>query len=206
MKLIPQNRLGVIENDPRVDYVEPDWVARAIAQTLPWGINKIDADLSLTTLAGNGSGAVSNVNAYIIDSGISNHRDLNKVGHVNFAGGKNDDCNGHDTHAAGTVAAKDDANDVVGVAPGAPLYSVKVLGCGGTGSWSGIVKGVDWVTGHDSKGLPKVANMSLGGGANKSVDDAVVGSAASGVFYSIAAGNDGANACNYSSARAGAGT
>jgi aqualysin 1 len=105
---------------------------------------------------------------------------------------------------AGTVAAIDNIQDVVGVAPDAPLTGVKVLGCSGSGSWSGVIKGIDWVTQHATK--PAVANMSLGGGANKAVDDAVRNSAASGIFYSIAAGNDGANACTHSPARAGAGT
>ena len=92
----------------------------------------------------------------------------------------------------------------MGVAPGAPLTGVKVLGCNGSGSWSGVIKGIDWVTANAAK--PAVANMSLGGGANQAVDDAVRRSAASGVFYALAAGNDGANACNSSPARAGAGT
>jgi aqualysin 1 len=190
-----------VENDERVSYVEQDGVVQAIAQTKPWGIDKIDADTS-STLAGNGSGAVTNVNAYIIDTGIdSSHRDLNVRGHVNYAGGQNADCNGHGTHVAGTVAAKDDANDVVGVAPGAPLYGVKVLGCSGSGSWSNVIKGIDWVTGNAKK--PAVANMSLGGGASTAVDDAVRKSAGSGVFYTLSAGNDGANACTKSPARAG---
>ncbi|MFN2414058.1 MAG: S8 family serine peptidase, partial [Pyrinomonadaceae bacterium] len=111
---------------------------------------------------------------------------------------------GHGTHVAGTVAARDNASDVVGVAPGAPLTGVKVLGCSGSGSWSGVIKGIDWVTANAVK--PAVANMSLGGGANQAVDDAVVKSANSGVFYALAAGNDGADACNSSPARAGAGT
>jgi aqualysin 1 len=143
------------------------------------------------------------VNAYVIDSGIAAHPDLNLVGHVNFANGKNTDCNGHGTHVAGTIAARDDASDVVGVAPGAPLTGVKVLGCNGSGSWSGVIKGIDWVTANAIK--PAVANMSLGGGANQAVDDAVRRSADSGVFYALAAGNEGANACNSSPARAGAG-
>jgi subtilisin family serine protease len=126
------------------------------------------------------------------------------VNHVNFAGGKNADCNGHGTHVAGTIAARDNTVDVVGVAPGAPLTGVKVLGCNGSGSTSGVIKGIDWVTANAQ--APAVANMSLGGGASQSLDDAVRNSAAAGVFYAIAAGNDGANACNSSPARAGAGT
>ncbi len=196
-------RVEDVEADPDVDYVEQDQEARATAQSLPWGIDKVDADVS-STKAGDGSGPASNVNAYIIDTGIYKHADLNVVQHVNFAGGKNDDCNGHGTHVAGTVAARDNASDVVGVAPGAALTGVKVLGCSGSGSWSGIIAGVDWVTANATK--PAVANMSVGGGASQAVDDAVVKSASSGIFYALAAGNDGANACNSSPARAGAGT
>jgi aqualysin 1 len=197
---IPGERVDALRADSRVDYVVPDGVATAVAQTLPWGINKIDADTS-STLAGNGTGAVTNVNAYVIDSGIAEHPDLNLVNHVNFANGKNTDCNGHGTHVAGTIAARDDASYVVGVAPGAPLTGVKVLGCNGSGSWSGVIKGIDWVTANASK--PAVANMSLAGGANKAVDDAVKKSAGSGVFYALAASNDGADACGFSPARVG---
>ena len=87
------------------------------AQTLPWGIDRIDADTS-STVAGNGGGAVTNVRVYIIDTGIATHQDLNKVAHVNFAGGQNNDCHGHGTHVAGTSSARDNTVDVVGVAPG----------------------------------------------------------------------------------------
>lgn len=193
--------VATLQADPRVKYVEADQPVYAIAQTLPWGIDRIDADIS-STLAGNGSGAVTNVNVYVIDTGIDvGHTDLNVVQHVNFASGPNKDCNGHGTHVSGTVAAKDNAQDVVGVAPGAPLHGVKVLGCGGSGTTSGVIAGVDWVTANAVK--PAVANMSLGGGASHALDNAVVNSANSGVFYAIAAGNSGANACNYSPARAG---
>ena len=194
-----------VQNDPRVAYVEQDRVVTAVAQTLPWGTNRIDADLS-STRAGNGSGAVANVNAYIIDTGIyKDHTDLYVVNHVNFVGdGRNRDCNGHGTHVAGTVAAKDNASDVVGAAPGAPLTGVKVLGCDATGAWSGVIKGVDWVTANAKK--PAIANMSLAGDPSKAVDDAVRNSAQSGIFYSIAAGNKGIDACTRSPARTGAGT
>jgi|SRR5215218_641829 len=201
---IPNARLAAIKADERVDYVEPDGEMSAVAQTVPYGIAKIGDDVS-STRAGDGAGAVSNVNAYIIDTGIdTTHTDLNVVGHVNFAGGPNRDCHGHGTHVAGTVAAKDNASDVVGVAPGAPLTGVKVLGCGGSGSNSGVIAGIDWVTANAVR--PAVANMSLGGSVSQAIDDAVRRSAASGVFYAVAAGNDGADACSHSPARAGAGT
>lgn len=201
---IPSQRLDNVRSSDKVDYVERDGTMKATAQTLPWGIDRIDADRS-STLAGNGSGSVSNVNAYIIDTGIdARHADLNVTRNINFAGGKNSDCNGHGTHVAGTVAAKDNAADVVGVAPGAPLTGVKVLGCSGSGSTSGVIAGVDWVTANANK--PAIANMSLGGGISQALDDAVRRSAASGVFYSLAAGNDSSDACLSSPARSGAGT
>jgi aqualysin 1 len=204
---LSESRLEQVRADRRVEYVEPDQTAYAEAQTLPWGIDRVEADIS-STKAGDGSGAVSNTNAYIIDTGIDKtHADLNVVKHVNFTGdGRNADCNGHGTHVAGTVAAKDNSRAVVGVAPGAPLTGVKVLGCGGTGALSGVIRGVDWVTAHANK--PAIANMSLGSGANPSqtLDDAVRNSAQSGVFYSVVAGNKGEDACLHSPARAGAGT
>lgn len=198
---IPNDRVAEVRAEGLVDYVERDGTVSIVAQTLPWGIDRVDADVS-STRAGDGSGNVSGVNAYIIDTGIDvGHADLNVVRHVNFASGKNSDCNGHGTHVAGTVAAEDNASDVVGVAPGAPLTGVKVLGCNGSGSTSGVIAGVDWVTANAKK--PAVANMSLGGGLSQALDDAVKRSASSGVFYSLAAGNESLDACLTSPARAG---
>lgn len=116
---IPEDQVEAVRNNPEVEYVEQDSVVRALDQTLPWGIDKIEADLS-STKARDGSGSVSNVNAYIIDTGIyRTHPDLNVIGHRDFTGdGKNRDCHRHGTHVAGTVAAKDDSNSVVGTAPG----------------------------------------------------------------------------------------
>jgi subtilisin family serine protease len=212
---IPEDQVEAVRNNPEVEYVEQDSVVRALDQTLPWGIDKIEVDLS-STKADDGSDSVSNVNAYIIDTGINlSHPDLKVIGHRNFTGdGKNRDCNGHGTHVAGTVAAKDDAGYVVGAAPEAPLTGVKVLGCNGSGTASRVIKGIDWVTANadvdgpdnelrTSDDKPAVANMSLGGGASRALDDAVRRSARSGIFYAVAAGNDGRNACKYSPARAG---
>ena len=201
--VIPNERVADVRDDERVAHVEQDQLMTTVYQTLPWGINRIDADIS-STRAGNGTGAITNVNAYIIDTGIKTHADLNVVKHVNFHGGKNTDCDGHGTHVAGTVAAKDDASDVVGAAPGAPLTGVKVLGCNGSGRTSNIIKGIDWVTANAKK--PAVANMSLSGGTSRALDDAVRKSASRGIFYTVAAGNAGADACTESPARAGAGT
>ncbi|HZH02805.1 MAG TPA: S8 family peptidase [Myxococcaceae bacterium] len=215
---IPDKRLDEVRAEKSVDYVELDqrayataqtspWAQRAYAtaQTLPWGINRVDADRS-STKAGNGSGAVSKVHVYIIDTGIYQHADLNVVEHVNFArDGKNRDCYGHGTHVAGIAAARDNDRAVVGVSPGALLTGVKVLNCDGEGSHSSVLKGIDWVTANAKK--PAIANMSLAGPASKTLDDAVRTSARSGVFYSLAAGDNSASgACKFSPARAGAGT
>jgi subtilisin family serine protease len=125
------------------------------------------------------------------------------VHHVNFTRGKNVDCDGHGTHVAGTIAAKADAEGVVGVAPGAPLTGVKVLGCNGSGWTSDVIKGIDWVTKNAKK--PAVANLSLGGRTSKALDDAARRSATAGFFYGVSVGNTGVDACTESPARAGGG-
>jgi subtilisin family serine protease len=205
---IPNKQLDEVRADSSVAYIERDSTVTIAAQKLPWGVDRLDADVS-STRAGNGSGAVTNVNAYIIDTGIKRHRDLNVVEHVNFHGGRNTDCNGHGTHVAGTLAAKDNNRSVVGVAPGASLSGVKVLGCNGSGSVASVIAGIVWVTADALKPknfrTPAIANLSIDTLANRALDQAVRTSAASGVFYSVAAGNEGRNACKHSPARAGAG-
>lgn len=174
----------------------------AVGQTLPWGIATTRATLS-STLAGNGSGAVSGVNVYVIDTGIAAHPDLNLVKHMNFVGDrKNTDCNGHGTHVAGTIGARDDSASVVGMAPGVALTGIKVLDCTGAGSTSVVIKGVDWVTAKAVK--PAVTNMSLGGGVSSMLDNAIIKSVSAGVVYALAAGNSAADACTTSPARIGA--
>jgi subtilisin family serine protease len=200
---IPNGKVAALRADENVSYVADDGEASINAQTVPYGIDLVDADRS-STLAGNGSGSVTNTNVYVIDTGVDgSHPDLNVVEAVSFAkgGSKTGDCNGHGTHVSGTIAAKDDAQGVVGVAPGAAIHAVKVLNCQGSGQWSWIISGINWVTANH--GANAVANMSLGGGANQAVDDAVRNSAASGVFYSLSAGNSSTDACSQSPARAG---
>jgi subtilisin len=141
----------------------------------------------------------------IIDTGIDvDHPDLNVAGGRNCSTGRSfDDGNGHGTHVAGTVAGKDDASGVVGVAPGAQVYAVRVLNNAGSGSWSSVICGIDWVTANASSLGIKVANMSLGGTGsddgncgnsnNDALHRAICNSVASGVTYVVAAGNSGAN-------------
>jgi len=200
---VPNGKVAELRADENVAYVVDDDEASIEAQTIPYGIDLVDADRS-STLAGNGSGSVGNTNVYVIDTGVDgSHPDLSVVQSVSFAkgGAKTGDCNGHGTHVAGTIAAKDDTQGVVGVAPGAAIHAVKVLNCQGSGQWSWIISGINWVTANH--GTNAVANMSLGGGANQAVDDAVRNSAASGVFYSLSAGNSSTDACTQSPARAG---
>jgi aqualysin 1 len=194
---LPAARLEQLRNDPSVERIEQDGVVYADAQTIPYGISNIGATTN-STLAGNGSGTTSGATVFIIDTGIAAHADLNVVGHVNYAGGQNTDCNGHGTHVAGTVGARDDANYVVGVAPGVALFGVKVLGCNGSGTWSGVIAGMDYVAA--SSVSQKVANMSLGGGYNASINDAAANMVAGDVAVAVAAGNDGGDAKDHSPA------
>lgn len=190
-----------LSEDPRVRFVEEDSIMEAnVTQTnAPWGLDRIDqADTPLNTTytyTANGSG----VNVYIIDTGI--RRTHTQFGGRAFVGfdaindGRNTtDCNGHGTHVAGTVGGS-----TVGVAKGVRLFAVRVLNCSGSGSNSGVIAGVNWVT--SNRILPAVANMSLGGGASTALDTAVNNSIAAGVTYAVAAGNSNVNAANSSPAR-----
>lgn len=191
-----------LSKDNRVKYVEQDSVVYAnTTQTgATFGLDRIDQrDLPLNgtyTYTPTGSG----VRAYIIDTGIRRtHNDFGGrafVGFDSIGDGQNtNDCNGHGTHVAGTVGST-----TYGVAKNVSLYAVRVLNCQGSGSNSGVIAGVDWVT--QNFVAPSVANMSLGGSASTALDNAVTNSVAAGVTYAVAAGNSNANACNSSPARA----
>ena len=204
---VPPGRVDALKSDPRVAYVEPDGVVHATTTqtSATWGLDRVDQRaLPLSnsfTYTNTGAG----VTAYIIDTGIRfAHNDLGgraTSGYDAVDGGSADDCNGHGTHVAGTVGGS-----TYGVAKGVSLVAVRVLNCSGSGTWSGVIAGINWVTGQHGAGAPAVANMSLGGGASSSVDTAVRNSILDGVSYAIAAGNGnqggkGQNACNYSPAR-----
>ena len=172
---IPGNRLDALRGDIRVLAVEPDRTftlagcpPTSTSQCLPAGLDRIDADLS-STASGDGSGVTNNVNVAVMDTGIdADHPDLNVVGGTNCSVRKNldplEDSDGHGTHVAGTIAAKDNEFGVVGVAPGARLWSVRVSAHDPIPT-SAIVCGIDFVTGTRTDGDPTndidVTNMSL---------------------------------------------
>jgi len=190
--------------DPRVFYVEENgWVSSWGSQAnATWGLDRTDQrDMPLNSTY-NYDRTGTGVKAYIIDTGIRlSHSDL--VGRAIDGHDAVDgslpaaDCNGHGTHVAGTVGGT-----TWGVAKNVTLVAVRVLDCAGSGTWAGVIAGVDWVTADHAAGAPAVANMSLGGGAATSVDDAVRASIADGVSYAISAGNDsGGDACTKTPAR-----
>ncbi len=200
-------QLNALRHNPNVDYIEADGIAsiptpRTEAkpgggggggQQVPWGITRVGG-------AGDGTGRT----AWILDTGIDfAHADLNvDVSRSrDFTGSRNGavDENGHGTHVAGTIAAKNNSIDVVGVAAGANVVAVRVLDRRGSGAWSWIIAGIDYVAANGGSG--DVANMSLSGPVTSSVDQAVASAAQSGVKFVLAAGNDGHHANNNSPAR-----
>ncbi len=203
---LPDSAISALLVNPNVAFIEQDQTVslHQITSTqnyATWGLDRIDQRaLPLdTTYHFNQTGA--GVNAFIIDTGIlANHDEfgnrlsLSGFDAINDGKGTND-CNGHGTHVAGTVAGK-----TWGVAKAASLIPVRVLNCSGSGSYSGVIAGVDWVA--NSSLRPAVANMSLGGGTSSAMDAAVAGATAKGVTMVVAAGNSNTNACTTSPARA----
>ena len=187
--------------DPAVRYVQQDGVvALAGTESGPpsWGLDRIDQRAGLDGSYTYPDVPAGTVHAYVLDTGI-------RTTHIEFGGRASDgwdfvdndavadDCNGHGTHVAGTIGGA-----TYGVAKNVQLVGVRVLDCSGVGAYSQIIAGVDWVTAHAVK--PAVANMSLGGPADRALDDAVRASIASGVTYVVAAGNSNTNACTVSPA------
>ncbi len=173
-------------------------------QVLPWGVDRVDADTSFTK-AGDRTGDVRGVNAYVIDTGLDRTNvDLNVVEAVNFAGGDDADCDGHGTYVGGVIGARDNSLGVVGVAPGVPLTSVKVADCQLGGSVSSLIAGIDWVTQNAAR--PAVASIALFTDADPALDEAVKNSADTGIVYAVAAGDGrrGPSCSNFSPAAAGA--
>ena len=206
--IIPPGRVAQVRNDPAVLTVEPDLIVRAIAQTVPTGIERIGAKLnSIAAIDGNDSRV--DLDVAVIDTGIDQtHPDLNVFARTScvdydlfviFLGwpatcydGQGTDGNGHGTHVAGTIGALDNGDGVVGVAPGVRLWSVQTLESDGTGYLSWLVAGIDYVAKHATE--IEVANMSLGWAGNSPAARTAVQNAVNkGVVFVVAAGNDAQN-------------
>jgi subtilisin family serine protease len=208
-------RLAALENDPRVAYVVEDMIRTINVQTIPTGIERIFADSNSAIYIDSTDDYRVDVDVAIIDTGIDlEHPDLNVVNStscLNSSGGGppwarsyycdegGDDDHYHGTHVAGSVAALDNGFGVVGVAPGARLWAVKVCDANGSCPSSAIIAGIDYVAAN--AGAVEVANMSLGGsGYSQAEYDAIQGAVDVGVAFAVAAGNDDDDANNYSPA------
>lgn len=197
---------AALARNPKVAYVEPDRVVTIADQATPTGIQRAFVDNQAVDIDKSDDYRVD-VDVAVIDTGIDRqHPDLNVVGGINCAqgsifratcSGDGDDDHYHGTHVAGTIAALDNDQGVVGMAPGARLWAVKVLNSKGSGYTSWIVAGIDWVTAR--AGEIEVANMSLGGaGYSQAEYYAIEGARTAGVAFAVAAGNNDADANGYS--------
>ncbi len=192
--------ISAMGRDRRILRIEPDEIVHIVAQTEPWGIGHIKSDQVWDKdgdgHADPGANAGDGVKVAVIDTGIDlTHPDLaaNIKGGASFVSGvasPNDD-NGHGTHVAGTIAAIDDSNGVVGVAPKAYLYAVKVLDSTGSGYISDIISGIQWAVANRMQ----VVNMSFGGGGDvQAMHDAIIAASRAGIVLVAAAGNSGPGA------------
>ncbi|HEX8431464.1 MAG TPA: S8 family peptidase, partial [Longimicrobium sp.] len=195
-----QGQLNALRHNPNVAFVEEDArVESAVTQSgATWGIDRIDQNARPLSGTYTYNATASNVNAYIIDTGIlpAHPQFGTRAAAVYDAVSTTGiDCNGHGTHVAGTIGGS-----TYGVAKAVRLRGVRVLNCQGSGTSSGVLAGIDWVRVNHVK--PAVANMSLGGGYSAAQNTAVTNLSNAGVFVAVAAGNENQNACNVSPASA----
>ncbi|MEO5567761.1 MAG: S8 family peptidase, partial [Gemmatimonadaceae bacterium] len=201
---LPDALAAALQAEPGVLSVEQDQTVsiNTTQAGATWGLDRIDQrTLPLSsTYVYNADG--TGVTVYIIDTGINfSHVDYSGRAFTGVdkvtTGGTAADCNGHGSHVAGTTGGT-----TYGVAKKVKLVAVRVLDCAGSGTTSGVIAGIDWVTAQKNAApsVPSAANMSLGGGNSATLDQAVANSVAAGVVYAVAAGNDGGDACLHSPA------
>lgn len=213
---LPVAACAIVERNPNVASCEPDIAVTTVAQTIPTGVYRSFADFDVLDIDGTDDFRVD-VDVAVLDTGIDvDHPDLYVAGGTNCLyttsngpfkssaycedSETGDDDNYHGTHVAGTIAALDNGIGVVGIAPGARLWAVKVLDSSGSGTLSGIIAGIDWVV---ARGDIEVINMSLGGsGQSDAMDKAVADAVAGGVAVVVAAGNSNKDAAGFTPANA----
>lgn len=203
---IPDAAVTALRRNPRVDYIEQDQSVsvQATQSSVPsWGLDRVDQVNNTFNKTYNYNYDGTGVTAYVIDTGIrSTHQEFKtaagtsrvQAGYSVITGGTAD-CNGHGTHVAGTLGGK-----TVGVAKNVSLVPVRVMDCAGSGSWSGIVAGVNWMI-SNAAGKKAVANISIGGGTSSALDTAVQNAINAGIVFVASAGNDNKDASLYSPAR-----
>ncbi|MFB0525512.1 MAG: S8 family serine peptidase, partial [Phycisphaerae bacterium] len=200
---LPEKLITKLKDRAEIAYVEDDIIMHAIQQETPWGVDRIDAEQVWSTNTG------ADIDVAILDTGIDyDHPDLagNIAGGVNFTGwwwvdGSTyryywDDRNGHGSHNAGIVAAVNNNIGIVGVAPAANLWSVRVLGDNGSGYVSDIIQGLEWCVDN----AKEIASMSFGGDYSESLKNACDAAYTAGVLLVAAAGNEYGGAVIYPAA------
>jgi subtilisin family serine protease len=193
-----------------VAYIEVNGIARIVQDTeciiqedSIWNLARVnERDINLVDDLYQYQFKGEDVDVYIIDTGIRvTHEDFSigraEWGTNTVGDGQDRDCNGHGTHVASTVGGV-----LYGMAKNATVVAVKVLGCSGSGSWAGVISGIQWVTNNRNRARGSVANMSLGGGLMQAVNDAVNQGVDDGTVYVVASGNSNADACTFSPASA----
>jgi len=204
---LSQKALEFVKKSDLVKIIEHDSLIFAsescsVQNDAVWGLDRIsETEIILDGIFHYEGTAGDGVDAYIIDTGIlTTHVDFEgrAIWGANFIANEPDtDCNGHGTHVAGTVGGKQ-----FGVAKKTTLFAVKVLGCTGSGSYAGVISGVNWaLSNYQKRKNPSVANMSLGGPVSSSLDAAIASAVKNGLTFVVAAGNENDNACDYSPSR-----
>ncbi len=203
-----ESQINALRSKPGVASIEQDQVVKAnalqtVLNPLSWGLDRIDQRGNVLDRKFLYDNVGAPVNVYVLDTGIyTGHSQFEgrAVSGYNFVDNTADasDCNGHGTHVAGTVGAKD-----YGVCKHCKLIAVKVLGCSGNGTLSGVISGINWAIAHaSSTGVPSVFSLSLGGAFSSFLNNAVESAIASGFVTVVAAGNSNMNACSFSPASA----